>query len=134
MVEEDFHRGNYEGQGGFIKLESIPTSTNSSVKVKVGRFAMQRPFRLRHLHPETTLDGENPSPNPLSMGSKFGQEVVVIGPDLDGNLGSVGHSGTVLRPPPDIKDGETYIICRDAGGYAKFFPTSSLCRSGEFPQ
>jgi hypothetical protein len=130
--KDSFHRGRYEDKGGSIKLEAIPASLDASVSVKIGWAESNRPFHVRYLHPETTLDGDDPSAQPLSIRSNVGQEVVVIGPDLDENLDFVGQSGTVITPPfgYGLSETDTVILI---GGYGRFFPTSSICRSGPFP-
>jgi hypothetical protein len=129
-----FHNGRYENQCGFVILKTAPTNVNNSVTVKIGFEETQRPFLLRYLHPQTTT--ERPPFVSVEKSSLItsiiGQQVVVIGPDIQQNNDLIGSYGLITNSGWILPPGQALVQCCSPGSfYGKwgYFNEISLCRS-----
>ena len=128
-----FYNGRYENRCGFVVLEAVPSSVNTSVTVKLGWERTRRKFPLRYLSPELTT--ENPpsisAEVACSVLSSIGQRVVIIGADINGDSCLVGDYGTIIRPEHHLFPlCACVLVSYSRGqGFASYFPENSICRS-----
>jgi hypothetical protein len=126
-----FYNGRYENQCGYVVLESIPSSTASSVTVRVGFEQSRRSFKLFYLFPELTT--ENPgfvsreAAHPVV--SSMGQRVVIIGPDLTGNTEFIGNHSQIIQSHYELQPTDALVLLWVHGSQAAYFNEKSLCRS-----
>jgi hypothetical protein len=128
-----FHNGIYEGQCGYLTLESTPANVNASVAVRVGYRRSKIKLKPIYLTPQTTTEtpGVVPADAARPIVSCIGERVVIIGPDLSGNLGFVGRYAVVVDRGYRLKPTEASLQMYDTSypGFVACFDETSLCRS-----
>ena len=131
-----WHKGHHENQVGFIYLTKPLKTTNDLVSVKVGYNQSRIYFCAYHLSLEITTEWPMPIATPTQpltqVISTVGEQVVIIGPDMAGNLDCVGELGIVIHCPYPLELGQGCIqITRDQPhmGQISYYAESSVCRS-----
>lgn len=124
-----FHKGRYEGQSGFTVITKQPADVTTSTIVKLGYSENRLAFQLRHLLPETTTEraGFVTCEAAVPITSVVNTRVVVIGPDLSGDVSWIGTYGFIVLCPYPLESGQALV--RDLGGRHAYFHCDSLCRS-----
>jgi hypothetical protein len=129
-----WHNARYEDECGFLTLTKKVSSVNDSVVVKVGYNQSKIYFPLRHIYPEITT--ERPKiilrSAAIPIIRAIGEQVVVIGADLEGKLDLIGNDALVIHCIWHLAPDQACLQVLTPGplhGHIRYFPEKSLCRS-----
>lgn len=122
--------GKHEGKHGFIILKTIPATTISPIRVKLGPFRTQKSITPNCLVPDVSAsDPQNPSGLRSLIWNTYGARVLVIGRDASGDEGYVGSYGCISVCPYELPHNITYVYLFGNPGRLVYFPFTSLCCS-----
>jgi hypothetical protein len=134
MTTTLWYNGHYKDACGTLVLTAKPSGLDVTVSVKVRYEQSLACFPLHYLIPKITT--ERPKVTLPSAAqhviSSVGEMVVIIGPDLTGNMEPIGCYALIIYYPYTLGADQGCVIIATMGplwGRYYFYNESSLCRS-----
>ena len=129
--------GKYNGKCGFTVLTKMFEKT-TNITVKMGHKENKITFPLKHVFLLTTTErpGFVNSKNANPVASCAGSQVVIIGPDMSGNLKVIGNDA-IIEPFQQALEQDCMQVCMllegPYRGHSLIIHENSICRSHTEP-